>query len=126
MSDEKTSRDVASLAALALAHPERIKIEEIKTLAASCLTQAPDREIKGLPVSGYKPTQPPEAIAAVNVFKDLEERALRHIDVLSNGDGALGVDGRLLAVGRTQLQGAFMFLARAIFQPQRVTLPEDE
>lgn len=82
----------------------------------------------GLPVAGYKPTQPQTAINAVNEFKYLEERVLRHIDALE-GHGAAGVfsdaDKRLLAIGRTQLQGAFMFLARAVFQPGRVTLPED-
>lgn len=94
-------------------------------------TAAMRGEQKGLPVAGYKPTQSAEAIAAVNVFKELEERVLRHIEDLEDdviGDpnvGALYVDGRLLSIGRTQLQGAFMFLARAVFQPGRVTLPED-
>lgn len=32
---------------------------------------------------------------------------------------------RMLAVGRTQLQLAFMALNRAVFRPGRVTLPED-
>lgn len=82
-------------------------------------------EVKGLPVAGYKPTQPPEAIAAVNVFKELEERTLRHIESLSMAGTAVAIDPRLMAVGRTQLQGAFMFLARAIFQPGRVELPGD-
>lgn len=101
---------------------------------------------QGLPVAGYKPTQPQAAIDAVNVFKELEERTLRHIDKLMNdgtirermrkmldeqrgeetGTSAINADPRLLAVGRTQLQGAFMFLCRAVFQPGRVTLPEDE
>lgn len=87
-----------------------------------------NRPKEGLPVAGYKPTQPQAAIDAVNVFKHLEERTLRHIEALE-GHGAAGVfsdaDKRLLAIGRTQLQGAFMFLARAIFQPGRVKLPED-
>jgi hypothetical protein len=83
-------------------------------------------QVQGLPVAGYKPTQSPEAIAAVNVFKELEERTLRHIDLLTGSKSpVVDVDPRLLAVGRTQLQGAFMFLARAIFQPQRVILSED-
>lgn len=83
-------------------------------------------EIKGLPVAGYKPTQTPEAIGAVNVFKELEERTLRHIEYLLDEPGVTNLaDPRLLAIGRTQLQGAFMFLARAVFQPGRVALPED-
>lgn len=87
-------------------------------------------QVAGLPVKGCKATQSPEAIAAVDVFKELEERTLRHIDWLNSqakDDGTgVSVDPRLLAVGRTQLQGAFMFLARAIFQPQRVALPGDD
>lgn len=75
----------------------------------------------GLPVAGYKPTQPQWAIDAVNAFKALEERTLRAAEAL---DGQ-AVDHRLLAIGKTQLQGAFMFLARAVFQPGRVALPED-
>ena len=81
-----------------------------------------DTETKGLPVKGYKATQPEWAIDAVNRFKELEERTLRVAEGLP---GELAVDQRLLAIGKTQLQGAFMFLARAIFQPQRVELPED-
>lgn len=82
--------------------------------------------VKGLPVAGYKPTQSPEAIAAVNVFKELEERTLRHIERLMETPGVVGLaDPRMLAVGRTQLQMAFMALNRAVFQPGRVTLPED-
>lgn len=87
-----------------------------------------DRPVQGLPVKGYKPTQPPEAIAAVNAFKELEERVLRRIDALEDGP-AMGrgpsVDRRWLAIGRTQLQQAFMALARAVFQPERIGLPED-
>lgn len=79
-------------------------------------------EQKGLNVAGYKPTQPAWAIDAVNVFKVLEEQTLRAAEGLPTE----GVDGRLLAIGKTQLQGAFMFLARAIFQPQRVKVPGDE
>lgn len=90
-------------------------------------------EVAGLPVAGYKPTQPPEAIAAVNVFKELEERTLRHIEYLEKmtreiEHGAVGgvhCDARMLSVGRTQLQLAFMALNRAVFQPGRVSLPED-
>jgi hypothetical protein len=92
-------------------------------------------EVTGLPVAGYKPTQPGTAIEAVNVFKELEERTLRQIEVLlgerTAGAGSPpyryhpGCDARMLAVGRTQLQLAFMALNRAVFQPGRVELPED-
>lgn len=80
------------------------------------------QQFAGLPVAGYKPTQSAEAVAAVNVFKELEERTLRHIEALEPTGQC---DNRLLAVGRTQLQLAFMALNRAVFQPGRVTLPED-
>lgn len=78
-------------------------------------------ETKGLPVAGYKPTQPQWAIDAVNGFKELEERTLRAIDRAAEQD----IDPRFLAIGRTQLQQAFMAINRAIFQPGRVALPED-
>lgn len=109
------------------------KASEFQPMAGSSQTysdqtgaeKAKDR-IAGLPVAGYKPTQSPEAIAAVNVFKELEERVLRHIDDLTSAPGNPPfADGRFLAVGRTQLQLAFMALNRAIFQPGRVALPED-
>lgn len=88
-------------------------------------------EVQGLPVAGYKPTQPPEAIAAVNTFKEMEEYVLREIDALEYGNQSLGVatvsvDKRWLAIGRTTLQQAFMALNRAIFQPGRVELPGDK
>lgn len=84
-------------------------------------------EVKGLPVAGYKPTQPEWAIKEVNAFKELEERALRKIDYLQRAPEASPlIDQRFLAVGRTQLQQAFMAINRAIFQPGRVTLPEDK
>lgn len=81
--------------------------------------------IQGLPVAGYKPTQSPEAIAVVNRFKVLEERVMREIDNLTGVANGEFADQRYVAIGRTQLQGAFMFLARAVFQPQRIELPED-
>lgn len=84
-------------------------------------------EAQGLPVAGYKPTQPQWAIAEVNGFKVLEERVLRQLDYLQAAPEMKDkVDGRMLAVGRTQLQLAFMAINRAIFQPGRITLPEDD
>ena len=79
------------------------------------------KETAGLPVAGYKPTQPAWAIEAVNDFKELEERSLRAVEALSGAD----VDHRFLAIGKTQLQQAFMAINRAVFQPGRVSLPED-
>ena len=68
MKTEQTSKDVASIAGRILGGAS-YSDEEVMILAGSCLTQAPDKEVKGLPVAGYKPTQPQEAIAAVNYFK---------------------------------------------------------
>lgn len=42
---EETSATVASLAAKALRSPSSLSMTEIKTLAASALTQAPDRKV---------------------------------------------------------------------------------
>ena len=61
--------------------------------------------------------------AYVNVNKEIEERLYRIIDDMkAQGE----FDQRLIAVAFTQFQGAFMFLNRAIFQPQRIELPEDK
>jgi len=134
MQNEQTSAAVASIAGRILAGGDCTPAE-IRAIAASVLTQTADKEgeVKGLPVAGYKLTQPETAIRAVNVFKALEERTLRHIEVLTGDRPHLtdiypyhpGCDMRMLAVGRTQLQLAFMALNRAVFQPQRVDLPED-
>lgn len=107
--------------------------------------EGPVQSRAGLPVAGYKATQPQAAIDAVNTFKEFEERTLRHIDTLmgtgtirdqirksfdaadgSTGSTGVNVDGRWMAIGRTQLQQAFMSLCRGVFQPGRVRLPEDE
>lgn len=78
-------------------------------------------EHNGLPVAGYK-AQSSDKVALVNVAKELEERVLRQIEVLQ----AEGVhDGRMLALGKTGIQDAFMWINRAVFQPGRVRLPED-
>lgn len=87
---------------------------------------------EGLPVQGYRP-QSDENIALVNGFKRDEERLLRKLDALAarcrkgpSDCGPNDFDGRWLAIGRTQLEQAFMAINRAIFQPARVRFPEDE
>lgn len=75
----------------------------------------------GLPVSGYKP-QSDERVAVVNANKALEERILRQLDELKADPS---IDQRWLAVGRTAIEKGFMAVNRAIFQPGRVSLPED-
>lgn len=87
-------------------------------------------EHTGLPVHGYQP-QSEAKVALVNLFKQDEERLLRKLDKLLEANGNADphfpptFDGRWLAIGRTQLQEAFMSLNRAVFQPQRISLPED-
>lgn len=79
-------------------------------------------EHEGLPVAGYR-SQSEENVALVNGFKQSEEYILRTLDELAKeGDT---IDKRWLAIGRTQLEQAFMAINRAVFQPTRVKLPED-
>lgn len=102
-------------------------------------------EHKPLPVAGYTP-QPDAKVALVNEFKADEERLLRKLDALtrenvgkpivpggSEGrvlsgevDGRLPYDPRWLAIARTHFQEGFMALNRAVFQPTRIKLPEDD
>lgn len=78
---------------------------------------------QGLPVAGYKPTQPAWAVEAVNGLKHAEERAHRLLDdLVAKGTD---VDQRAVALARTGLQQAFMWAARGVFQPSRIGLPED-
>lgn len=74
------------------------------------------------PVAGYRP-QSADNLARVNRNKEFEEAALRILDDLRNDHT---VDQRWLAIGRTQLEQAFMAINRAIFRPGRVSLPGDE
>lgn len=83
---------------------------------------------KPLPVAGYT-SQPDAKVAVVNLYKQLEEVLLREIDAaekLNKENGENTYDPRWLAVARTHLQIGFMALNRAVFQPQRIRLPEDE
>lgn len=73
---------------------------------------------KGLPVEGYR-SQSDAKVALVNHNKRLEELALQNLDHLAARDD---VDKRWLAIGRTQLEQAWMAINRAIFQPERVKL----
>lgn len=83
-------------------------------------------EHKGLPVKGYKETQPQEKIDLVNEGKELEERALRYFDkVLSNCGTFPGGDSRWVSIAKTHIQQGFMASTRAVFNPQRIKLPED-
>lgn len=80
-------------------------------------------EHSGLPVAGYV-SQSDEKVAVVNENKILEERLLRQIEKIKNTPG-LGADPRMLALALTGIQEACMWLNRAVFQPTRIKLPED-
>lgn len=75
---------------------------------------------KGLPVAGYKPVQPQWALDLVNENKVLEERVLRQIDRHVRNHGSTEIDQRAVALARTKVQEAFMWLNRGVFQPQRI------
>jgi hypothetical protein len=65
-------------------------------------------------VKGYtKPTE--EQIALVNKFK-AHEKALGELFKEAKASGLS--DPRTLAVGKTQAQTAYMWLNRAVFQPE--------
>ena len=91
-------------------------------------------EMKPLPVKGYT-SQSEDKVALVNRFKEIEERILRETDNLlerleahdmtAAGDVPRPYDPRWIAVARTHIQEGFMALNRAVFQPQRIKLPED-
>ena len=74
-----------------------------------------------LPVKGYV-AQPQENVDLVNENKILEERVLRQIE---KHEGNSLTDRRMVALARTKAQEAFMWLNRAVFQPTRIKLPED-
>jgi hypothetical protein len=79
-------------------------------------------EHKGLPVAGYR-DQTNDNVERVNLNKRLEEMSLRRLDELALVEG---IDPRWLAIGRTQLEQAWMAINRAVFKPSRVSLPGDE
>lgn len=76
----------------------------------------------GLPVAGYQP-QTDEKVQIVNRAKELEERVLRHLDDLRSRSD---VDQRMVSIAITGIQEAFMWANRAVFQPSRINLPEDQ
>lgn len=87
-------------------------------------------QLNGLPVSGYRP-QSEAAVDAVNLNKQLEERVLRQLDALvrqndEKGPDHLSVDARWLSIAKSHIEQGFMAMNRAVFQPARISLPEDE
>jgi hypothetical protein len=81
-----------------------------------------DTEHEGLPVKGYRP-QTQSNVDIANRGKELEERALRWIEEVGATDG---MDPRMAAIAKTNVQQGFMWAVRAIFQPARLNLPEDD
>ncbi len=86
-----------------------------------------------LPVKGYT-SQSEANTALANEGKELEERVLRYVEkvaeqaklVWAGTDGHLPDErGRYAALGKTNIQQGFMWTIRAIFNPQRIKLPED-
>lgn len=74
-----------------------------------------------LPVAGYT-QQNTGNVNLVNRNKEIEERILRICDELRN---TTGMDQRFISIAVTHFQEGFMCLNRAVFQPQRIKLPED-
>ena len=79
-----------------------------------------DNTHQGLPVPGYRP-QNDAAITKARELKVAEEKVLRILDRLKDDPE---VDGRWLAIGRTQIEQGFMAANRAIFKPGRVEVEE--
>lgn len=79
-----------------------------------------EKKHEGLPVAGYK-SQSEANVAKVNKFKRMEEQILRELDSMKSDTGSI-YDQRWLAIGRTQLEQAFMAINRSVFQPGRIEL----
>ena len=74
---------------------------------------------QGLPVAGYRP-QSEQNVSLVNENKVLEERVLRQIDKHVRNHDSREIDQRMVALARTKVQEAFMWLNRSVFQPSRI------
>jgi hypothetical protein len=72
----------------------------------------------GLPVAGYR-AQSDAKVDLVNGNKRLEERCLQALDRLAD---LPDTDKRYLAIGRTHLETAWMWVNRSVFKPDRVSL----
>ena len=74
---------------------------------------------QGLPVAGYR-AQSQENVNLVNEMKRAEEATLRKLDEMKANPE---IDQRWLAIGRTNLEQAFMAINRSVFKPGRCSLP---
>lgn len=90
---------------------------------------------KPMPVAGYT-AQSTDNVALANELKEAEERYLRILDKIVGirrpddadkhpDDRRSQFDGRCISLAKTKMQEANMWAVRAIFQPQRIKLPED-
>lgn len=84
-----------------------------------------------MPVKGYT-AQSQANVDLSNEGKELEERVLRwiervrlHASMTGVPDGNIDDRQRCAALAKTNVQDGFMWAVRAIFNPQRIKLPED-
>lgn len=77
-----------------------------------------EAKLEGLPVHGYR-AQAQTAVDLVNHMKRKEESVLLLLDQLKENPD---IDQRWLAIGRTNLEQAFMAINRSIFKPNRIEL----
>jgi len=85
-----------------------------------------EKKHEPLPVAGYT-GQSQARVDLVNENKQIEERLLRHMNgMVGRLAGGLVLDYRWMAIARTHFEQGFMALNRAVFQPHRVTLSEDQ
>lgn len=90
--------------------------QEVTAPTASVETApAADTTATATPIAGYT-TPSEDNIALVNEFKALEAS----LGVLYRKAAFAGADSRMLAIGKTQAQDAFMWLNRSIFKPTDV------
>ncbi len=65
-------------------------------------------------ISGYRELTA-EEVAQMNAIKALGEQVKAQLDVLA---ALAGIDGRALAIARTELQTGFMWAVRAVARPE--------
>lgn len=83
-------------------------------------------EVEGLPVAGYKRTQNQSTIDRVNRIKEAEERLLRVFDTIMDEMHPDDLDPVWMHQARVSVQAGCSFASRALFKPERISLPEDE
>lgn len=91
--------------------------------AETCYTT----EYPPVQIMGYQRPQEWQ-VDLVNEGKLIEERVLRYFERLRNNDvlSASSESQRAVAIAKTEVQGAFMWANRAVFNPGRIKLASDE